>query len=218
MKKIGNSVPAIVFDLGGVLMDWNPRYLYCEKLGVERELVDQFLAHVDFFEWNKELDRGRPFSTAISDLSTRFPQYSRLIRAYDEYYLDTVKGSFPLVVDILARLKRLAYPLYALSNWPAEKFYQVRPQHAFFDWFDGMLISGDVHLIKPDHAIYRLLLERIGRAAEECVFIDDNADNIESARRIGFQTVQFQSAHQLEAELNRLGILINESEHTSQVA
>ncbi len=209
MTKPDKAAPMIVFDLGGVLMDWSPYYLYCGKLGLSRQEADQFLTDVDFAEWNKEQDRGRSFAEATAELSARFPQYHHLIRAYDEQYMLMLRGAFQPVVDVLARLKAAGYPLYVLSNWSAEKFYQVRPQFPYLDWFDGMLISGDVRLVKPDHAIFELLLQRMGRPAEECLFIDDLHANIRAADELGFQTIHFQSAAQLEDELQRRGLLKN---------
>lgn len=111
------------------------------------------------------------------------------------------------MVNILGRLKDAGYPLYVLSNWPAEKFNRVRPQYPFFEWFDGMVISGEVGVIKPDQAIFELLLARVGRPADECLFIDDYAANIDAARMLDFQTIHFQSARQLEADLRRMEIL-----------
>lgn len=207
MTKNVKIAPMIVFDLGGVLMDWSPYYLYCDRLGLERQEVDRFLADVDFTAWNREQDRGRSFAEAVAEWSARFPQYHDLIRAYDELYPAMLRGAFQPVVDILERLKTAGHPLYVLSNWSAEKFHQLRPQFPFLDWFDGMLISGDVRLIKPDHAIYELLLQRVGRPAQECLFIDDVEANIRAASELGFQTIHFKSAAQLEAELQRRGLL-----------
>jgi 2-haloacid dehalogenase len=201
------AAKVIIFDLGGVLMDWNPYYLYCEKLGIDRQIVDQFLKEVDFSGWNKEQDRGRSFAEATAELTLRFPEYSEMIYAYDARYLDSVGGSFQPVVDILSKLKHAGYKLFVLSNWPAEKFNLVRPQYPFFDWFDGMVISGEVGLVKPEQAIFELLLERIGHPASECLFIDDHVSNISVASELGFQTIQFLSAQQLDAELQQMGIL-----------
>ena len=207
MNNKNKAVKVIVFDLGGVLIDWSPYHLYCGKLGLDREEVDRFLKEVDFSEWNKEQDRGRSFAEATDELATRFPEYHELIYAYDEYYLDSLKGSLQPVVDILEKLKCAGYPLFVLSNWAMEKFNLVRPQYPFFEWFDGIVISGDVGLIKPDQAIFEVLLERTGCPAEVCLFIDDHFANICVARELGFQTIQFTSAQQLEVELNNLGIL-----------
>lgn len=188
-------------------MDWSPYYLYCDKMGLDRQAVDRFLKEVDFSGWNIEQDRGRSFAEATAELTERFPEYDELIHAYDRYYLESLSGAIQPVVDILHALKEAAYPIYALSNWPAEKFALVRRQYPFFDWFDGMVISGEVGLVKPEKAIYELLLDRVGRPADECLFIDDHFPNIQTAIELGFQTIQFQSAQQLITELHNRGIL-----------
>lgn len=208
MNNEKTMTPVIVFDLGGVLIDWNPYYLFCNKMGLERQAAERILKEIDFSTWNKEQDRGRPYAEATPELCARFPQYSDLIRAYDERYLDTVGGSCEPVVDILGRLKNAGYSLFALSNWPAEKFALVRPRYPFLEWFDELVVSGEVKLVKPEPAIYRHLLERAARPAQECLFIDDHAPNIHTAVELGFQTILFESASQLEAELRRRGISV----------
>lgn len=207
MKKNGKKVPVIIFDLGGVLIDWNPYYLYRKLLGDDRQAVERFLKAVDFSGWNKEQDRGRSFAEGNAELVARFPEYRDLIFAYDERYLESIGGPIQPVVEILRGLKDQGYPLYGLSNWPAEKFALVRPIYPFFEWFDDLVISGEVGLVKPDKTIFNLLLERIGRPAGECLYIDDHAPNITAARELGFQTIRFQSPQQLEMDLHRMGIL-----------
>lgn len=207
MNKNGKMVSAIVFDFGGVLMDWDPYYLYRKILGDDRLAVERYLKAVDFHGWNKEQDRGRSFAEGTAELIARFPEYRDLIRAYDERYLESLNGPIQPVVEILRALKNQGYPVYGLSNWPAEKFALVRPIYPFFDWFDGLVISGEVGLIKPDKAIFELLLERIGRPAVTCLFIDDHQRNISVAKELGFQTILFQSPEQLAQDLLRMAIL-----------
>jgi 2-haloacid dehalogenase len=207
MNKTNNEKPAIVFDLGGVLIDWNPYYLYCDKLGMKPQDVDRFLKEVKFSEWNKQNDRGRAFAESTVELSSEFPQYRELIHAYDDRYLETIGGSIQPVVELLSKLKSAGLPLYVLSNWPTEKFALVRPLYEFFDWFDDLIISGDVGMIKPDRDIFELLLQRIGRSAEECVFIDDHTPNITAARELGFKTILFKSAPQLETDLKQVQLI-----------
>lgn len=202
------TTPVIVFDFGGVLMDWNPYYLYRSILGEDRQAMERFLKEVDFFTWNIEQDRGRLFAEGIAELAGRFPQYADLIRAYDERYLETVGGAFEPVVAILRGLKDAGYALYGLSNWPAEKFRLVRPSYPFFAWFDDIVVSGEEKLVKPERAIFEVLLGRVGRPAHECVFIDDAEYNIAAAREMGFQTIHFRSAEQLKEELIQRGINI----------
>ncbi len=198
--------PAIVFDFGGVLMDWDPHYLYRKLLGGERQATEDFLRAVDFHGWNVENDRGRLVSAGVAELSARFPQYAGLIRAYDERYLETLVGAIQPAVEILYALKAAGYALYGLSNWPAEKFALVRARYPFFACFDDMVISGEVGLVKPERAIFDLLLERIGRPAGECLFIDDHERNLAAARSLGFQTILFRSPEQLAGELRARGV------------
>jgi 2-haloacid dehalogenase len=197
---------AIVFDLGGVLIDWNPRYLYNRFFPGDPQALERFLAEIDFFAWNVVQDAGRPFEQAIREQAARFPAYAELIRAYDTHYEETVAGPIQPVVEIMADLRQAGYPLYALSNWPLEKFVRVRPRFAFLDWFEQILVSGEVGVVKPDPRIYAILLERIGRPAGECIFIDDSPVNIAGAQALGFGTVLFKSAEQLRDELSQFGI------------
>ena len=198
--------PAIIFDFGGVLLDWNPRYLY-RKLFPDEQAIDRFLAEIGFYEWNPKQDAGRPFSVAVAELCARHPHYCELIRAYDERFLESVGGAIPGTVDILRRLHRAGFPLYGLSNWSAEKFRLVRPAYKFFDWFQDMVISGEVGVIKPDRRIFQLLLHKAARPAGQCLLIDDSPVNIAAAQDLGFQTIQFHNPEQLAAELVSRGLL-----------
>jgi len=202
-----SPTPAIIFDFGGVLLDWNPRYLYRKLFPGDEAAMERFLAEIGFSEWNSQQDAGRPFSEAVAELCARHPHHCELIRAYDERFLETLSGAISDTVDILGRLHRAGYPLYGLSNWPAEKFRLVRPAYEFFDWFQGMVISGDVGVTKPDPRIFQLLLQQLGRPAEGCLLIDDAPANIAAAASLGFQTIHFHHPAQLAAELNSRGLL-----------
>ncbi len=206
MPKNRELGPAIVFDFGGVLIDWNPYYLYRHFLGEDPEATKQFLHAVDFAGWNVENDRGRTLAQGTAELAARFPEYSELILAYDRRYLEAIGGPIQPVVEILWTLKEKGYPLYGLSNWPAEKFAIVREMYPFFAWFDNVVVSGEVKLIKPDREIFELLLERVGRPAQECVFIDDHEKNVAAARDLGFQAIHFRSPEQLAEELHGMGV------------
>jgi 2-haloacid dehalogenase len=202
-----DHTPAIIFDFGGVLLDWNPRYLYRKLFPNDEKGMEHFLSEVGFDEWNRLQDAGRPFSVAVSEICARFPQYCDLIQAYDERFPESIKGVIPGTVDILRSLWIKGTSLYGLSNWPAEKFYLVRPEYEFLAWFHNIVISGEVGIAKPDRRIYQLLLEEINRPAMECLLIDDSPANIVSAQALGFQTIQFESPPQLAAELTRRGLL-----------
>lgn len=202
-----NHKLAIVFDFGGVLFDWSPRYLYKKYFNGDLEAVDRFLAEVGFYEWNDEQDRGRSFADAIREITQRFPQYAGLIRAYDEDYEESIGGTIQTSVDLLRSFKQAGYPLYALSNWSVEKFAVIRPKYAFLDWFDDILISAEVKLIKPDPRIFSVFLERAGRKASECLFIDDSRENAAVASRLGFNAIYYQSPEQLKKDLGQYGLL-----------
>jgi 2-haloacid dehalogenase len=198
---------AFIFDFGGVIFDWDPRYLYRKFFDGDTEAMERFLVEIDFFQWNLQQDEGRPFAEAVSQLSERFPQYTELIRAYRERWEESIQGPIQPTLDILSRLKRAGYPLYALSNWSAETYQLIRPRYDFFDWFDCILVSGEARVAKPDPRIYTLFLEKIHRKAEECLFIDDSESNVQAAQQLGFQVVRFESPAQLEAELRQMGLL-----------
>jgi 2-haloacid dehalogenase len=200
------SLPAVVFDFGGVLIDWNPRYLYRKVFNYDEEQVERFLKEIGFFEWNHFQDVGRPFSEAVADLCARHPQYCSLIRLYDERYEESIGGPISASVAILQKLHHAGYSLYGLSNWPAEKFPVVRQKYSFFSWFESIILSGEVQLAKPDPLIFHLLLNQIARPAEECLLIDDSSLNIQVAQSIGFRTIHFLSPQQLQDELLQSGI------------
>lgn len=198
-------IRAIVFDLGGVLIGWDPRLLY-RKLFDDDASIDRFFHEVDFHGWNLEQDRGRTFEEGVAELTARFPHYAEYIRAYDERYPETVTGALEPTVQVLSKLQQAGYPLYALSNWSAEKYEYARARFDFLNWFDLIVVSAHVQLVKPDPRIFELLLERTGRRAAECIFIDDNETNVQVARAMGFHAIRFESAPQLVADLQRLGI------------
>jgi len=204
---MNHSQPAIVFDFGGVLVDWDPHYLYRPFFNGDDAAIDRFMQEIGFREWNLHQDGGRSFDEGVAVLSKQFPQYAHLIRAYHEHYADSIVGPVEGTVEILRACKAAGYALYGLSNWAQEKFDLIRPRYNFFDYFDDILISSTVNLVKPDPRIFEIFLARINRRAEECVYIDDSAANAAVADRLGFITIHFASPAQLAAELDRLGVL-----------
>ncbi|MBI4788008.1 MAG: HAD family phosphatase [Chloroflexi bacterium] len=199
--------PAIVFDLGGVLIDWNPRHLYRKLLDGE-QAVEEFLLKIGFTEWNHEQDKGRPFDEAVVELSAKFPEYRELIEAYDLRYAESLAGPIQPTVEIFQQLKHAGHPLYALSNWNGDKFRMVRRQFPFLDAFQAIVISGEVGLAKPDPRIFDVLLEKIHREAGDCLFIDDAEANIATALRMGFETIHFKSPEQLRDALRGMGLIL----------
>ena len=198
---------AIIFDFGGVLLEWDPRHLYRRFFSDQPQAMEDFLTEIDFYEWNARQDKGRSFAEGIAELSAQFPQHAHLIQAYFDHWEDSISGSIPGAVDSLQALKQKGYPLYGLSNWSAETFPRARHKYPFFDWFDDILLSGEVGLSKPDPAFFNLLLDKIGYSAPECVLIDDSRPNVEAAKKLEFAAIHFTSPQQLQADLQRLTLL-----------
>ena len=199
-------ISAVVFDLGGVLIDWDPRYLY-RTLFDDEVAMEEFLATVTTQEWNRAQDAGRPWADAVEELATRHPEKRDLIEAYWRRWPETLGEAIEPTVALLDELRSTGIRLYALSNWSGETFPLARPRYPFLEWFDGIVISGDERLAKPDPRIFDVLLERYGLAAAETLFIDDHAPNVEAAAALGFAALQFVAATDIRAELERLGLL-----------
>ena len=202
-----SAIKAIVFDFGGVLLDWNPRYLYQNYFPEQPQAMESFLAEIDFYKWNDQQDQGRLFAEGISELSAQFPHYTHLIQAYFDHWEASIKGPIGESVNILRELKEHGYPLYGLSNWSTETFPRAAHEYPFFDLFDDVILSGAVKLNKPDPAIFNLLLKKTSFAAPQCVLIDDSRSNIDTAKKLGFITIHFTSPEQIQADLRRLNLL-----------
>lgn len=197
---------AIVFDFGAVLIDWSVYHLY-RKLLPSDEAIREFLEEIKFSEFNKQLDAGYPFSKMKEELLEKYPQHRELVRAFFERWMECTGEALQPTVDIMRELKAAGYPVYGLSNWSHETFPLVRHRYPFLPELDGYLLSGMVGVSKPDEEIFRLFLQRIGRSAEDCVFIDDAQVNIDAANRMGFTGILFQSAAQLRVDLEKIGVL-----------
>jgi len=195
------KIKAIVFDFGGVLIGWDPRQLYSRYFPEQPQAMEDFLAEVSFMEWNAQQDKGRPFTEAVALLSKEFPHRAHLISAYQEHWEESLTGIIEGTVELLRALKEKGYPLYGLSNWAEETFSIVRHKFEFLNLFDEIILSGEVKLIKPDPEIYELCLQKIGKPADQCLFIDDSETNIIAAQKLGFDTVQFISPEHLKTEL-----------------
>ncbi len=199
MKKIKN----IVFDFGGVLLDWNPRYFYRTFFWDEKEM-EHFLANVCNDEWNAEQDKGRSFAEGVKLLQWEHPEYREAIALFAERWEDMLKCELPETVNLLRKLKNEGYGIYGLTNWSAETIQIVYRRYDFFKLFDGIVVSGEEKLIKPDKQIYNILLERYHLKAKESVFIDDNPANIESAWELGFNVILFNNITHVEEELSEI--------------
>ena len=201
------NITAIIFDYGNVLLEWNPRNVYRRYFPNDNEGMERFLHEVDFMAWNAQQDRGRTFDEGVADLSQKFPQYAHLIQAYHDHWRDSIGEAHWGVIEIMKRLKQAGYWLYGLSNCSAETFPYMREKYDFFDLLDDMIISGAVGFLKPEAEIYDLMLEKIRRPAQECLFIDDSLPNIQQANTMGFKTIHFTSSEQLKQELIKLELI-----------
>jgi len=199
-------VRAVLFDLGGVLVDWNPRHLYC-RLFTDEEAMESFLATVCTQAWNEQQDAGRPFCEGVELLVARHPQHADEIRAYDARWGEMLKGAVEESVAILGELRARGVPLFALTNWSAEKFPLARARFAFLEWFDGILVSGEERLKKPDPRIYRLAVERFELEPAETLYVDDAEANIAAAALLGFKTHRFVEPPALRNLLVSCGLL-----------
>ncbi|OWV82501.1 HAD family hydrolase [Rhizobium sp. R634] len=197
---------SVVFDIGGVLIDWNPRYLY-RKLLPDEESVEAFLRDVCSNEWNQQFDAGHIFSEGIAALAAKHPEKADLISAFWERWQEMLGGEVPGTADILRRLKRENVPVHAISNWSAETFPIATKLYPFLHLFDVLVVSGREKMIKPGEEIFQHFLERSGLGAKDCIFIDDNAANVAAANELGFHTVHFSTAEDLERRLVALGLL-----------
>ncbi len=190
----------IVFDFGGVLVDWNPHHLYDKYFG-SREKAEWFLNNICLYSWNLQMDGGKPFAEGVAELQAEHPEWSEAIAIYYTRWIEMMNGEIEGMVSVVKRLKAAGYGVYGLTNWSAETFPMVRDTYPVFQEFDGIVVSGEEHLLKPDEAIYRCLLERYDLQAEESLFVDDNADNVAGARNVGMKAIRFTSAEELEREL-----------------
>jgi 2-haloacid dehalogenase len=204
------SVQAVVFDLGGVLIDWDPRYLYRRIFDSEEEM-EEFLSRVCTPEWNAELDRGRSFEEMVELLYSEHPERREEIEAYHLRWGEMLGESFEGSVRILEELHSAGYPLYALTNWSAETFHMARERYGFLSLFEQIVVSGEAGLVKPDPRIYDLLVERTGLDPCRTVFVDDREENVRAVKKRGFTGVLFQEPGQLRRDLSGLGLLAESS-------
>jgi 2-haloacid dehalogenase len=199
------AITTVVFDLGGVLIDWDPRYLY-RKLMAEDE-VEPFLAEIGFFAWNHAQDAGGPWSDAVEALATEHPHRRDLIAAFPDRFPETLGGAIEGTVALLEELRRAGTRLLALTNWSSETFPVARDTFGFLEHFEGIVVSGEEGVGKPDPALFQILLERYALVPHQTVFIDDSAANVSAAAELGLVALRFSDPGRLRADLRRLGLL-----------
>lgn len=205
------EIRTIVFDLGGVLIDWNPRYVYREIFDDDDEKVEWFLSTICTPEWNARQDEGRTMAAATEALVAVHPEHETHIRAYYDRWQDMLRGPIEGSVDILRELREGPLRLYGLTNWSAETFPVALERYAFLSWFEGIVVSGEIGLIKPSTAIYHHLVETFDLEPASTVFIDDSPANVEAAHDLGFCAIRFEGPDQLRDALRQLGIPIQPS-------
>jgi len=204
------SPPAIaVFDLGGVLIDWDPRYLYRKLFAGDDEAMEDFLSTVCTQAWNERQDAGRSFADATALLRAAHPDRAALIDAYFARFDEMMAGAIAGTVEILDGLRRRSVALYGLTNFSAETYPLALRRFDFLHWFRGVLVSGEVGLIKPDPRIFRLLLERFTIAAADAVFIDDRPRNVAAAAALGMRAIRFTDPPALRRDLAALGLALD---------
>lgn len=197
----------VLFDLGAVLVDWNPRYLYRPRFNGDEQALERFLAEVCPTDWVREMDAGKPIRQAIAERSARFPEHASLLALWQSDWETMLKDPVHGTVEILSELRARGTRLYALTNWSAENFPIAQRRFAFFRWFEDIVVSGQVGLAKPDPAIFRLAIERCRLEPSQTVFIDDSAVNVAAGAAAGLRAIQFTSPEKLRADLLALGLL-----------
>lgn len=201
------SFKSIIWDLGGVLIDWNPAYVF-DQLFEDEEKKQYFFQHVCTSDWNEEQDAGRSIRLATEELIARHPEWRTYIEAYYGRWTEMLKGPIPESVAILKELKdSKRFQLYALTNWSAELFPIALERFDFLHWFDGRVVSGEERMRKPFPEFYHLLLNRYQLQPNEVLFIDDNLRNIRAAEEIGIHSIHFHSPQQLRERLEELAII-----------
>ena len=200
------NIKNIIFDFGGVVMDWDPRYFFKDHFN-DDEKMEHFLKNIATDEWNAKQDRGRTLAEGTEIQVAKHPEWEKEIRAYYDNWTTMLKSEIPQNVEVLRKLEHSKYDLFGLTNWSAETFPYALENYDFFKIFEGkIVVSGTEKLIKPDPAIWEVLLNRYQIKAEESVFIDDNAKNIEVAKSLGFICIHIKEDTDLEKELRDLGI------------
>jgi 2-haloacid dehalogenase len=200
-------VKTVVFDFGGVLVDWNPRYMYRKLFNGDAEAMEAFLSTVCTPEWNEHQDAGRSIAEAEAEAIARHPDKADLIRAYYGRFDEMMADSIPGTVAILEELHARQVPLYGLTNWSAETFPHALKRFPFFQRFRGIVVSGRLKIKKPDPRIFAHLVAEHRLTAAETVFIDDAPKNVDGAKAAGLQALHFTTPERLAADLRRLGVL-----------
>ncbi len=201
------KIDAVVFDIGGVLIDWDPRHLYRKILPDDPAGIEYFLSSICNHEWNLQQDAGRSFKEGKAILKAIYPAYEGLIEAYDRQWEEMLGEEYFENTRVLEELKKKGYPIYALTNWSAEKFPIALNRYTFLSTFDDIVVSGEIGMKKPDQDIFDYFLKKHGVDPEGIVFIDDTVANIHTAAQLGMHTIHYQSVSPLRSSLVAMGVL-----------
>ena len=193
----------IIFDFGAVLLDWDPRHLYVPYFG-DAAKAEWFLTEICPYSWNTEADAGRLTAEMTEERVALFPEWEKEIRMYYGRWIEMMGGQIPGMEALVRDLKARGYGLYGLTNWSRETFPLVRDRYPVLRLLDGMVVSGEEMTAKPGPALYRILLERYGLRAEECLFIDDNPVNTAGGEAVGIRGLVFRDADQVRLALDNL--------------
>ena len=197
----------IVFDLGGVLIGWDPKIPFIKAFGGDVSQAENFIANICDYKWNLELDKGLPFDEGIKQKQKQFPEFAEIIPLYKSEWVSMLTGTIHGTVKILENLKKNEhYRLYAITNFSAETFPIAKKKYPFLNHFEDIVVSGEVNMIKPDRDIFYYAFNRFQITPTESVFIDDNADNIRTAQELGLNAIHFKTPELLNQELKRLEI------------
>lgn len=205
--SIGMTIDTVVFDLGGVLITWDPRAAFHDVLPAHE--VEPFLAEIDFATRNKGIDGGRPIREVEQEVDAAFPHRAGVLSAYHRNFPDSLTGEVPGTADLLRELSAAGVRLLALTNWSGETFHHARAMFPFLAEFEGIVVSGDERMTKPDPAIFRLLFERYAVEPATTAYIDDSAANVATAADLGLAALQFTDSATLRADLDRLGLPVS---------
>ncbi len=207
MSRSTNAIDTVVFDLGGVLADWDPRYLYRRLFDGDEDAMEEFLATVTTPEWNLAMDAGRERADAVAELVAAHPGAEALIRAWVERWEDMLGDEIAGTARLVEDLARAGVRLLALTNWSAETFPRARVRYPSFGRFEGIVVSGEHGLAKPDPALFQILLTRFSVDPDTAAFVDDKPDNVVAAAALGFTGILFSTPEALREDLVRLGLL-----------
>lgn len=201
------NINTFIFDLGNVLIDWNPDYVF-DPMFQDKERKKYFFQNICTMEWNEMQDEGRSIKEATEELCARHPEWKEYIEAYYGRWIEMLGGAIHQTVDIFRQLKeKEKYRFYALTNWSAELFPHALERYEFLHWFDGRVVSGEEKMRKPNPEFYNVLLNRFSVRPDEALFIDDNLRNVKAAEELGISSIHFRSPQQLREELKSLALL-----------